>query len=67
MGALVDEVLLLLPIVKFWVVDDGTIDNHVIRGEKESTSNNSLFLSHNYFLSNTYNRDLCCFYKHFIL
>jgi hypothetical protein len=67
MGALMDEVLLLLPIVKFWVVEYGTIDNHVIKGEKESISNNSLFPSHNYFLKNTYNREICCFYNHFIL
>jgi hypothetical protein len=67
MGALVDEVLLLLPIVRFWVVDDGTIDNHGIRGEKKNAGNDNLFLSHSYFLSNTYNKDLCCFYKHLIL
>ncbi len=43
MGALVDEVWLLLPIVRFWMVNDGTIDNHGIKGEKKCVKNNIIF------------------------
>ncbi len=45
MCALVDEVLLLFPIVKFWMVDDGTIDNHGIRGEKNVLVTTFYFLA----------------------
>jgi hypothetical protein len=45
MGALVDELLLLLPIVRFWMVDDGTIDDHGIRGEEKCVNNNIIFPS----------------------